>query len=249
MHYLMRARRRIPCPEHRGPLRFRHLRRAFALLLSVMLTLAACTEAVPRSDAPRILAMGDSMLAWRGNSGGAVSDEVERLLGEQVIDRSVIGARVFYALPITGAMGMNIAKQYRPGPWEWIILNGGGNDLWFSCGCQRCDRKMARMIAPDGTTGSIPEMIRDLRDTGAQVIYVGYLRSPGIGSLVDNCRNEGNEFERRLATFAQADPGVHFVSLADLVPHGDRSYHAADMIHPSAKASRAIAARIARIIR
>lgn len=48
---------------------------------------------------------------------------------------------------------------------------------------------------------------------------------------------------------AARDSGVHFISLADLVPHGDRSYHAADMIHPSVKASRAIAARIAAVIR
>ena len=233
--------------EHR--LRLTRVLRSVTLILGVFSMLAACTEAVPRDQAPRILTMGDSMLAWRGNSGGAVSDELERVLGEQVIDRSVIGARVFYALPITGAMGMNIAKQYRPGPWEWIIINGGGNDLWFGCGCHRCDRKMTRMIAPDGTAGSIPDMIRDLRGSGAQVIYVGYLRSPGVGSMVDHCRNEGAEFERRLAAYARTDAGVHFISLADLVPHGDRSYHAADMIHPSAKASRAIAARIARIIR
>jgi acyl-CoA thioesterase-1 len=33
-----------------------------------------------------------------------------------------------------------------------------------------------------------------------------------------------------------------------LVPHGDRSFHASDMIHPSAKGSAAAAQRIARVI-
>jgi len=108
---------------------------------------------------------------------------------------------------------------------------------------------MERLISVDGQAGSIPELVQQLRSTGAQVIYVGYLRSPGVGSMVDHCRDEGDEFERRLASMAASDGGVYFVSLADLVPHGDRSYHSVDMIHPSVKGSRAIAARIAAVIR
>lgn len=43
--------------------------------------------------------------------------------------------------------------------------------------------------------------------------------------------------------------GVHFLSNADLVPHGDKSFHAFDMIHPSIKGSKAIAARVVDLIR
>jgi len=89
--------------------------RRLLILLAVLFTISACTEAVPSDQSARILTMGDSMMAWRSNSGDAVSDEVERLLGEPVVDRSVIGARVFYNLPVSGAMGMNISKQFRPG--------------------------------------------------------------------------------------------------------------------------------------
>lgn len=218
-------------------------------LLFVFGVLVGCTEAVPRDNSARILAMGDSMLAWNAGTKSSVSDNMEVLLGEPVIDRSVAGARIFYHLPITGALGMNISKQYRPGAWEWVILNGGGNDLWFGCGCWACDARMRRMIAADGVSGSVPALVRQIRETGAQVIYVGYLRSPGVGSLIEHCRDEGDEFEQRLTRMAARDPGVHFVSLADLVPYGDRSYHGIDMIHPSPKASRKIAERIAAIIR
>ena len=48
---------------------------------------------------------------------------------------------------------------------------------------------------------------------------------------------------------AARDAGVTFVSIADLVPDGDSSYFAIDMIHPSVKGSRAIADRIAGVIR
>lgn len=218
----------------------------WGLMLSV---LAGCTEAVPRDKPVRILAMGDSMLAWHGMSHASISHNMEAILGEPVIDRSVVGARIFYHLPVSGALGMNISQQYVPGDWDWVVMNGGGNDLWFGCGCTRCDRKLQRMISADGQVGSVPDLVQRIRQSGARVVYVGYLRSPGVGSMIEHCRDEGDEFERRLTLMASQDSGVHFVSLADLVPHGDRSYHAMDMVHPSLKASRAIAHRIATIIR
>ncbi|WP_299963615.1 SGNH/GDSL hydrolase family protein [uncultured Roseobacter sp.] len=192
--------------------------------------------------------MGDSMMAWHAGSNKGIAGNLEEILGEPVIDRSVVGARVIYNLPITGAMGMNISQQYRPGEWDWVILNGGGNDLWLGCGCHRCDRRIERMISADGQSGKIADLVRQIRASGAQVIYVGYLRSPGVGSIIEHCRNEGNAFEQRIARMAKQQPGVHFVSLQDLVPHGDKSYHAADRIHPSRRGSRAIAMRIAQIM-
>lgn len=217
--------------------------------LSVLVVvLAGCGESVPHSQSPRILAMGDSMMAWHAGRDQGIADGLEQILREPVVDRSVVGARVLYHLPITGAMGLNISKQYTPGQWDWIVVNGGGNDLWLGCGCSRCNGKMDRMIGAKGKNGEIARMVGDMRKSGARVIYVGYLRSPGVGSIIEHCREEGNELERRLSRMAQADAGVHFVSLQDLVPYGDRSFHAGDRIHPSQKASRAIAQRIARII-
>ncbi|MCV3273831.1 SGNH/GDSL hydrolase family protein [Roseobacter sinensis] len=220
----------------------------FIKLSAILLFLAGCGEYVPRDQSPRILAMGDSMMAWHAGTDQGIADGVEQMLQEPVIDRSVVGARIIYHLPITGAMGLNISKQYVPGNWEWVIINGGGNDLWLGCGCSRCDNRMNRMISADGQQGEIARMVRDIRRGGAQVIYVGYLRSPGVGSIIEHCRDEGNELESRINLMAKADPGVHFVSLQDLVPYGDRSFHGGDRIHPSKKATDAIARRIVRII-
>ena len=213
-----------------------------------MFLLAACTDPVPHDGQARILAMGDSLMAWHGTSRNSVADHLAITLRQPVVDRSVVGARVIYDLPVSGALGMNIAKQYRAGQWDWVVINGGGNDLWLGCNCTRCERKMARLIAGDGQSGEIPRMVARIRASGAQVIYVGYLRSPGVGSPIEHCRDEGDELERRVARMANRREGVHFLSLADLVPPGDRSYHALDMIHPSRKASAVISARIATVI-
>ena len=81
------------------------------------------------------------------------------------------------------------------------------------------------------------------------MIYVGYLRSPGVDSVIDECRSEGDVLEGRIARLADYADGVYFLSLQDLVPYGDRSYHGVDMIHPSVKASREIGRRVAVLIR
>ena len=192
--------------------------------------------------------MGDSMLAWNAAAGGSVADVLETTLGEPVIDRSVSGAQVLYALPISGALGLNIPQQYRNGAWDWVVLNGGGNDLWLGCGCSKCDRRMQRMISENGRSGAIPELVARIRKSGARVIYVGYLRSPGRGSPIDHCREDGARLEDRLSIMAQRDKGVTFVSLKDLVPDRDLSFHDIDRIHPSTKGSAAIAARVAAVI-
>ena len=224
------------------------MRNRFFQLAALVLFLAGCAETVTRNNSSRILTMGDSLLSTHSISGRAVSNSIEAALGEQVVDRSVMGASILYALPISGALGLNIGKQFTTGDWDWVVLNGGGNDLWLGCGCNQCERKMSRLISGDGSHGEIPRLVSKLRKTGAHVIYVGYLRSPGVGSPIESCKDEGDELERRIDAMATSDDGVHFLSLADMVPYGDRSYHGVDMIHPSLKASSEIGQRVADII-
>ncbi|WP_246002389.1 SGNH/GDSL hydrolase family protein [Pacificibacter maritimus] len=201
----------------------------------------------------RILAIGDSLMAWHMASGASIADAAAEVLGEPVINKSVGGAKIIHALPITGALGMKIASQFsnaskRFGPQDWVIMNGGGNDLFLGCGCNACDRRMARMINPEGAAGEIPRLVSQIRQTGARVVYIGYLRSPGVDSLIDACLPMGNELEARLALMAKRDSGVHFLSLDGFTASGDRSMHGADMIHPSRKASKIIGENIARLI-
>jgi lysophospholipase L1-like esterase len=204
-----------------------------------------CGEAVTSTTQSRILVLGDSMMASNSVVNGTVADGIEAALGEEVIDRSVIGARYFYLLPLSGAAGLRLDAQYRPGKWDFVVLNGGGNDLLFGCGCGKCDGVLNRLVSPDGRTGAIPTFVAKLRASGARVIYVGYLRNPGTATPVKACGPAGNELDRRLGRMAALDSGVDFLAMSDLVPNGDTSFHQFDRIHPSPKGSRAIAQRIA----
>ncbi|WP_164726946.1 SGNH/GDSL hydrolase family protein [Shimia sediminis] len=218
------------------------------LILVAMVSLVA-SVLVAEDPRPRILAMGDSMMAWHNVSGRSIPQVISNELGEPVVSQAIGGARIIYNLPISGAMGMKITNQYRKGDWDWIVVNGGGNDLWLGCGCTACDKRLNRMISDDGKKGVVPGMVSNLRQSGARVIYVGYLRSPGVGSVIDSCRPAGDEFEARIEAMSKLDKGLYFVSIADLVPHGDRSFHGVDMIHPSVKGSAAIGKRLAEVIK
>lgn len=229
----------------------------FALLTSIAI-LTGCGEGgrseqkeppVSRSSAVKVLAIGDSLLAWHRLSRRSIIDKLEENLGAKVTDRSVIAARFNYVLPISGAMGLNISKQYRPNNWDWVILNGGGNDLWLGCGCIACDMTIDKLISPNADAGKIPRLVARIRVDGAQVIFVGYLHSPSVFSIVDHCRDENIEFERRLSLLADKDSGFHFLRLSNIVPDGDRSFHSIDMIHPSTKATSIVGERLAGIIK
>ena len=225
--------------------------------LAVSLGLVGCGEPLPGPDSTtptraselRVLAMGDSMLAWHRGSRLSISDELERHLGTPVIDRSFTAARYNYVLPISGALGLNISKQYRDGEWDWVVVNGGGNDLWFGCGCVACGATLGKLISADAATGKIPDLVSRIRRGGARVVYLGYLHSPGSFSIVDHCKDDAIELENRLAALSSRQEGFYFLRLSNLVPRGDRRFHSVDMIHPSAMASKMIGGMVARIIR
>jgi lysophospholipase L1-like esterase len=216
--------------------------------LACLFLVFGCGERIPTGASARILFLGDSMFASNKAVGGSVADAVEAALGLEVVDRSVSGARYFYALPISGSAGLNLTQQFREGPWDVIIVNGGGNDLLFGCGCGRCDGMLDRLISKDGRKGAIPSFVASLRKTGAQVVYAGYLRNPGTATPIKACGPAGNELDRRLGELDKLEPGMVFLPMSDLVPYGSLSYHQIDRIHPSRTGSREIGLRIARLI-
>lgn len=217
----------------------------------ILALLCACcisTAHPAAAEQQRVLLIGDSLFATNALTGRSVGSYLSKYLGSRVTDRSTIGARMVYRLPLTGAMGLSIPAQYQGGPWDWVVVNGGGNDLWFGCGPDNCDRKLNQLISISGKGGAIPKLLAQAHNNGSKVLFVGYMRSPGIDTPIEHLKDEGDALEARLATLARKVPNVHFLPLTDMIPHGDLSYLAMDRIHPSPKASKEIARRIAKVI-
>lgn len=219
------------------------------LALLALALLFGCGEPVSQGTGARILVVGDSMFATNRANNAAVADVLEAELGTEVLDRSVFAARYFHPLPISGAAGLRLTTQYREGDWDWVVMNGGGNDLLLGCGCSLCQGVLDRLVSKDGRSGAIPAYVARIRESGARVIYAGYLRNPGMATPIKHCGPAGNELDRRLTLMAGFDAGVTFVPMADLVPYRDGSYHGLDRIHPSFKGSRGIGQRIAAVIK
>jgi hypothetical protein len=214
-----------------------------------LLILTLCLSSPAQAEVPRVLVMGDSLMAINRLFGSSVAQSLSKQVGNPVQDNSALGARYFFSLPLLDIAGMDIRSQFNGGPWDYVVMNGGGNDLLFGCGCGKCTLTLNRLISWDGMKGTIPNFVAKLRATGARVIYTGYLRTPGLISPVESCGPLGDEMDRRLALMASRDQGITFMPMSDLVTRdGDRSYHGFDLIHPSVKGSRAIAARIAAVI-
>ncbi len=222
---------------------------AFILGSGIAFAQASTTEDPPTPPPARILAIGDSLMAWHSIAGRAIPDIIAEELEEPTENRSIGGARMIFNVPFIGGAGMQISHQVIEGDWDWVVMNGGGNDLWFGCGCGACDKKLDALITEGGDEGEIPRVINDLRDSGAKVLFFGYLRSPGVDSLIEECKDEGDELESRVSSFAKSTKGVYFLSNTDLVPEGDLSFHGFDRIHPSLKGSEEIGKRIAALIR
>ena len=182
-----------------------------------------------------MLAVGDSVLAWNRLSGGDIPRVAAQATGRAADNRSVIGARVLTGIP----------GQYRDGPWDWVIVNGGANDLRGGCGCTGCDDTLDALVTPDGQGGAMADFARDIVSRGPGVVLLGYYGTSVAGGPFAACGDELTELSRRLALLADSDPAILFVDAKDAIDPANLDLYARDLAHPSAAGSALIGQLIA----
>lgn len=104
------------------------IRRACVWLVGATILFGSGLTGV-QAQAPRIRAIGDLLLAVHAISNRSIPDYLEPMLGEPVISRVLLGARMIYRLPFSGNAGLRISAQFRGNPWDGVVLSGGGADL------------------------------------------------------------------------------------------------------------------------
>ncbi|MGJ8617106.1 MAG: SGNH/GDSL hydrolase family protein [Sulfitobacter sp.] len=195
-----------------------------------------------------IVVIGDSVMAWNRSSDASIPDAMGRTLGRDVVSRAVPGAQFDNTSGIAGAVGFDIQRQLPAGRWNWVVMNGGANDLNADCGCGACGPVVDRLIGADANSGSIPAFIRTVRaTTGANVLWMGYYAGSGAGSF-KGCRDDLVAMEARIARFAASNAYVSFLDAEDVIDRSNRSLFARDNTHPSPKGSSLIGTYLAQHI-
>lgn len=212
------------------------------MIALVFILIAGCGIA-PRQSGGDILVIGDSVLAW---NQGTIGDVIAAELDRDVVSRAAPGARL-HASKAASLVGLSIPRQLSAGKWNWVVMNGGANDLGGSCGCGRCDAVIDALISTDGSTGDIPDLISDARMSGARVLWMGYYQAVESASF-RNCRAGLVELERRIEIHAQSHDGVYFFDSEDIFDPNDSRFLGADLTHPSRDGSRILGRFLAKAI-
>ena len=84
------------------------------LALVTGLVLSGCGDPAPRGGGD-ILAIGDSVLWWNGNSDRAIPDVVGKVLDRKVVNRAVPGAQFDNDSSLASAAGLTFSGSIRAG--------------------------------------------------------------------------------------------------------------------------------------
>lgn len=194
-----------------------------------------------------ILVIGDSMLEWQSLRGAAIPQVLAKLSKRKVESRAATGAKLY----LTGAEGNArsvIPAQYTKGDWNWVIVNGGANDLLVKCGCSRCDPVLDRLISKDTTKGVLPKLAERIREDGPRVILLAYYQGNARRNLFSRCEAAVKELTERQRRLANRLKGVELVRTKPAINPSNRRHFALDGVHLSRRGTRRVGALLARAL-
>lgn len=203
-----------------------------------------CEEYEGFSAEQRILTIGDSILAWGTPNCTSVSHQ----LGLQREESISVGA--INGTEVTAGRSM-IPDQYFEDDWEWVIMDGGANDLNKQCSClEGCDAVLNSLVTEDGTQGGMTDLVERISVADTQVLLIGYYVMPedawyGFGECVD----ELTELNLRYAKIAEGLSNVHFAPLDDVMNwEKEPSLLDGDRVHPSVEGAEVIGEYLVELI-
>lgn len=191
-----------------------------------------------------LLVMGDSILFFNAPACASVGDAAGEALDMRVHVAAQTGAKVN---PAGRYVFGDIREQYVSHPWQWVILNGGLNDLNQDCGCGECGDVLDSIVSADGRGGDVPELIARAQADGAKVALVGYAELDtearwGFGV----CNEASRALEDRYRVLAGLHDDVVFVDPSDVISlSGAPEAYVRDGVHPSEQGSAIIGQLVA----
>lgn len=215
---------------------------AFLCLALSAVLLAACGAfRGPPPEGTRLIAIGDSILDWNRRAGADIPTLVSQRTGLPVFNAAISGAEFVgrFAIP----------DQYPQGDWDWLLLDGGGNDLTGNCGSPAAaEAVLDRLIDDQDLSGAYASFLAPVRSSGIQVIIMGYAPVSVAGGPFAPCEFALNDLRGRQAALAASDPMITFVDVRDVIAPDNLAAYDPDLIHPSPAGGALMADLIARAI-
>ncbi len=198
----------------------------------------------------RITAIGDSIMAFHREAGASIADVIGQQLGVSVVNNAVGGAYLTNDID-PEVTELDIRAQYTTNQtWDWLVMDGGGNDFNDECGCGECAATMDDIISADGQSGALPTFVDSVTASGTQVIFMGYYDIPDTAQFgFDRCEAVFTTYKQRVLTLVNANPQLWFVDAGRVVSPTDLTDYVDDHVHPSIQGSQKIGVLIADTIR
>ena len=186
----------------------------------------------------KILAIGDSIFEWHIWNQHSVPEQLGRELGMSVYNNAISGSLITEETPTS------IRNQYIEGDWEWVVMDGGGNDLNILCQCDKCSETQDKVEAV------YKEFLQQLLEReNLKIIIWGYYGLPEKAKYgFDECQDDFEELSRRQNKIADTNERIFFVDGSKEITGDDKSYFYIDKIHPSRKGTEVIGRQLSEVI-
>jgi hypothetical protein len=229
---------------------------------------AFCTKysGLPTPERP-VLFLGDSAIEhipWEIHVPcGSIMYQTAIRLDEKAGLNAVGGARML------GSHG-TIPDQYTDDKdWSWVVISGGGNDLFLHDSCHKgrgkpwdpeCVGFMDKIIklepeASQGATGAVPDLVSRCLAHGSKVLLLSYWQVP-TWSPLEIFQPASQEVMKRYRAMAEQMQDVHHLNISDFIDGASetfkenrRDFDDDGGTHLSAIGAAKVAAAVAKLIR
>lgn len=197
-----------------------------------MLAVGCFDEDRGSAENSKILAVGDSIFEW-GLGGDSAPEVVGSVLNVPVYNAAIAGSM------ISTDDEWSIPNQYFEGDWDWVIMDGGANDLNELCQCGECSE------VNDNIDQALSSLVDTIRAKDIGVVIWGYYGIPAAAEEFGNCKENLDALSLRQQTFAANDSKVLWVDGRVEINGEGLEYFDDDLIHPSQLGSKVIGEQIA----
>ena len=207
-------------------------------LLGLTTLLYGCGEGERGSlNNAEIFVVGDSAFEWHLWSGRSAPERMGEELNRPIYNAARSGQM------LTEGLEYSIPNQYIDGDWDWVVINGGFNDLADLCRCGDCPVTQANVDAV------LEAFVEERVDEGKQVIIWTYYNMPDKSQEMKRCKQAVRVLRQNQKTLADSDPNIFWVDGRQAISADNRKHFFIDNLHPSRLGAERMGNQIAKAIR